>query len=75
MTVGTLEEMIDENHAIVSSSMGPEYYVNIMSFVNQDLLETGASILLHNKVSFGEFSIIDFYFYRIINKSLFIKFV
>lgn len=50
MTVGTLEEMIDDNHAIVSSSMGPEYYVGIMSFVNKDLLDTGSSVLLHNKV-------------------------
>jgi len=36
MNVGTLEEFIDENHAIVSTSMGSEYYVGIMSFVNQD---------------------------------------
>ena len=50
MSVGTLEEIIDENHAIVSSSMGPEYYVTIMSFVNQDMLEVGCSVLLHNKV-------------------------
>jgi len=50
LSVGTLEEMIDDNHCIVSSSMGPEYYVNIMSFVNQDILETGSSVLLHNKV-------------------------
>lgn len=50
MSVGTLEEIIDDNHAIVSSSMGPEYYVGIMSFVNQDLLEPGCSVLLHNKV-------------------------
>lgn len=27
LMVGTLEEIIDDNHAIVSSSMGPEYYV------------------------------------------------
>ena len=38
ISIGTLEEIIDENHAIVSSSMGPEYYVTVMSFVNQDLL-------------------------------------
>lgn len=50
MSVGTLEEIIDDNHAIVASSMGPEYYVSIMSFVNQDLLEPGCSVLLHNKV-------------------------
>lgn len=47
--VGTLEEMIDDNHAIVSSSVGPEYYVNVLSSVNQDLLEPGCSVLLHNK--------------------------
>jgi len=50
MGVGTLEERIDENHAIVGSSVGPEYYVTIMSFVDKDQLEPGCSILLHNKV-------------------------
>ena len=50
MSIGTLEELIDDKHAIVSSNMGPEYYVTIMSFVNKDLLETGCSVLLHNKV-------------------------
>jgi len=47
--VGNLEELIDDNHAIVSSSVGPEYYVNILSSVNQDLLDPGSSVLLHNK--------------------------
>jgi len=47
--VGSLEELIDDNHAIVSSSVGPEYYVNILSSVNQDLLEPGSAVLLHNK--------------------------
>jgi 26S proteasome regulatory subunit T2 len=50
LAVGNLEEIIDDNHAIVTSSMGSEYYVTIMSFVNQDLLEPGCSVLLHNKV-------------------------
>merc|ERR1712038_295600 len=49
LAVGSLEELIDDNHAIVSSSVGPEYYVNILSSVNQDLLEPGCSVLLHNK--------------------------
>jgi 26S proteasome regulatory subunit T2 len=49
MGVGNLEEMIDADHAIVSSATGPEYYVSIMSFVDKDLLEPGASILLHHK--------------------------
>ena len=47
--VGSLEEVIDEKHAIVSSSAGSEYYVNMMSFVDKDELEPGASILLHHK--------------------------
>ena len=50
MSIGTLEEIIDDNHAIVSSSVGPEYYVNIMSFVDKSQLEPGCSILMHNKV-------------------------
>jgi 26S proteasome regulatory subunit T2 len=49
MGVGSLEEMIDDDHAIVSSTTGPEYYVGIMSFVDKDLLEPGASVLLHHK--------------------------
>merc|ERR1712048_982134 len=49
LAVGTLEELIDDNHAIVSSSMGPEYYVNILSSVNKDLLEPHSTVLLHNK--------------------------
>jgi len=49
MDVGSLEEFIDENHAIVSTAMGPEYYVNILSFVDKDQLEPGSSILMHHK--------------------------
>jgi len=49
MDVGSLEEFIDENHAIVSTAMGPEYYVNILSFVDKDQLEPGSSVLLHHK--------------------------
>uniref|UniRef100_A0A803PGE8 AAA+ ATPase domain-containing protein n=1 Tax=Cannabis sativa TaxID=3483 RepID=A0A803PGE8_CANSA len=50
MSVGNLEELIDESHAIVSSSVGPEYYVGILSFVDKDQLEPGCAILMHNKV-------------------------
>ena len=34
--VGNLEEIIDENHAIVSPHYGSEYYVTMMSFVDKD---------------------------------------
>lgn len=50
MVVGTLEEIIDDNHAIVSSSAGSEYYVTMLSFVDKDQLEPNCSVLLHNKV-------------------------
>lgn len=49
MSVGTLEEIIDDDHAIVSSATGPEYYVSIMSFVDKDQLEPGCAVLLHHK--------------------------
>jgi 26S proteasome regulatory subunit T2 len=49
MDVGSLEEFIDENHCIVSTAMGPEYYVNILSFVDKDQLEPGSSVLIHHK--------------------------
>ncbi|OUM70702.1 hypothetical protein PIROE2DRAFT_65732 [Piromyces sp. E2] len=49
MNIGSLEEIIDDDHAIVSTSTGPEYYVNIMSFVDKDLLEPGCSILMNHK--------------------------
>ncbi|KAL6204412.1 PREDICTED: 26S proteasome regulatory subunit 4 homolog B-like [Fragaria vesca subsp. vesca] len=48
MDVGTLQELIDDNHAIVSSSSGT-HYVGIMSFVDKDQLEPGCDVLLHNK--------------------------
>ncbi|XP_068658006.1 26S proteasome regulatory subunit 4 homolog [Aristolochia californica] len=44
------EELIDEKHAIVSSSIGPDYYMGIISFVDKDQVEPGCAILMHNKV-------------------------
>lgn len=49
MAVGTMEEIVDDDHAIVSTSSGPEFYVSIMSFVDKDLLEPGCTVLLHHK--------------------------
>ncbi|XP_042400902.1 26S proteasome regulatory subunit 6A homolog [Zingiber officinale] len=34
-----IKELMDENHAIVSSSVGSEYYVGILSLVDKDQLE------------------------------------
>jgi hypothetical protein len=49
MAIGTLEEIIDDDHAIVSGAGGGESYVTIMSFVDKDLLEPGCSILMNHK--------------------------
>merc|ERR1712048_550252 len=50
MSVGSLEEIIDDNHAIVSTSVGSEHYVNIYSFVDKDQLEPGCTVLMNHKV-------------------------
>jgi len=49
LMIGSLEEMIDENHCIISTPMGPQSYVNILSFVDKDLLEPGCTVLLNYK--------------------------
>lgn len=51
MAVGNLEEVIDDTHAIVSTSVGSEHYVTILSFVDKDQLEPGSTVLLNHKVS------------------------
>ncbi|KAI7954055.1 hypothetical protein MJO28_006602 [Puccinia striiformis f. sp. tritici] len=49
MGVGTLGKIIDVDHVIVSSATGLEHYVNILSFVEKELLEPGRSVPLHHK--------------------------
>lgn len=51
MAVGTLEEHIDDNHAIVSTSGLSKHYVSILSFVDRDQLEPGCTLLLNYKVN------------------------
>nr|AAF91244.1 proteasome regulatory ATPase subunit 2 [Trypanosoma brucei] len=48
LEVGTLEEVIDDTHAIVSTA-GSEYYVAMLSFVDKEKLELGCSVLLHDR--------------------------
>ena len=36
MILGTLEEIIDDEHCIVTPYSGLEYYVPILSFVDKD---------------------------------------
>jgi 26S proteasome regulatory subunit T2 len=56
ITVGILEEILDEKKAIVSTNMGPEFYVEICSFVDSTQLTIGRSVLLNGKT----FSIVGF---------------
>jgi 26S proteasome regulatory subunit T2 len=49
MDLGSLEEMIDDTHCVVSTNAGSEYYVNIMSFVDKEVLEPGCTLLLNHK--------------------------
>ena len=67
MSVGNLEEIIDDNHAIVSTSVGSEHYVSILSFVDKDQLEPGCSVLLNHKVRLRVLMGRDFW-YRLIEK-------
>lgn len=62
MSVGNLEEIIDDNHAIVSTSVGSEHYVSILSFVDKDQLEPGCSVLLNHKVCCAFISVATIYF-------------
>jgi len=47
--LGTLDEIIDDNHAIVSTNHGSQYYTNICSFVDKDQIEPGCTVILNNK--------------------------
>ena len=48
MEVGTLEEIIDDQHVIVDVNQS-KYYVPLLSIVDKDKLELGCSVLLHNR--------------------------
>ena len=50
LKVGDLEEIIDDDHAIVAPHSGLEYYTPILSVVDKDQLEPGCSVLLNHKV-------------------------
>lgn len=56
ITIGILEEVLDDKKAIVSTNMGPEFYVEICSFVDYNQLSIGKSVLLNGKT----FSIVGY---------------
>ena len=49
LTVGNLEEIIDDDHAIVAPHQGLDFYAPILSIVDKDQLEPGCSVLLHHR--------------------------
>lgn len=48
VTIGTLEEIINEENAIVSVE-GEEFYVSILSIVDREQLELGCNVLLRDR--------------------------
>ena len=51
MRVASLEEWIDDNHAIIDLD-GLQNYVPCMSFVDKDQLEPGSQVLVNSLVFF-----------------------
>ncbi|KAE9406055.1 FAD/NAD(P)-binding domain-containing protein [Gymnopus androsaceus JB14] len=41
MAVGTMEKIIDDDHAILSTVSGPDFIVSIIRYVSKDLLDPG----------------------------------
>jgi len=46
LVVGNLQEVIDDDHAIVCPHADLEYYVTMLSIVDRDMLEPNCSVLL-----------------------------
>jgi len=47
LIIGQFLEMIDENHAIVGSTNGSNYYTRVLSTLNKEELKPSASVALH----------------------------
>lgn len=46
LVIGQFSEMIDQNHGIVSSTAGSNYFVRILSTLNRELLKPNCSVAL-----------------------------
>ena len=47
LVIGQFLEIIDDNHSIVSSTAGSNYYVRILSTINRERLKPSSSVALH----------------------------
>lgn len=47
LVIGQFLEAVDHNYAIVGSTMGPNYYVRVLSTIDRELLKPNSSVALH----------------------------
>ncbi|CAB3402164.1 unnamed protein product [Caenorhabditis bovis] len=47
LVIGQFLEAVDQNHAIVGSTTGSNYYVRVLSILDRELLKPGCSVALH----------------------------
>lgn len=47
LVIGQFQEMVDENHGIVGSTAGSQYFVRVLSTLDRELLKPNASTALH----------------------------
>jgi len=47
LTIGSFSEMVDENHAVLSSTAGSTYSVRVLSTIDREKLKPNASVALH----------------------------
>nr|XP_027193971.1 26S proteasome regulatory subunit 4 homolog A-like [Dermatophagoides pteronyssinus] len=51
LMVGTIKELFNDSHAIVSTSLGSDTYLPILSIVDKSKLQLECSVLLHQKIN------------------------
>ena len=47
LVIGQFLEAVDKDHGIVGSTIGPNYYVRILSTIDRELLKPNSSVALH----------------------------
>lgn len=55
LAIGNFSEMVDENHAVITSTTGSNYFVRVLSTIDRELLKPNASVALHRHAN----SIVD----------------
>uniref|UniRef100_F1LGW9 26S protease regulatory subunit 6B n=1 Tax=Ascaris suum TaxID=6253 RepID=F1LGW9_ASCSU len=47
LVIGQFLEAVDQDHAIVGSTTGSNYFVRVLSILDRELLKPGCSVALH----------------------------